>query len=104
MAVEVYAAELGLHIGQDLTVTGGMPFAGGPYNNYVLQATCRMAELLRRGDHRPGLVASVSGILTKQGVCLWSTRRPPGGYRFADVSDAVAQISCKVAVYPDASG
>ncbi len=104
VAVEVYASELGLDMERDLTVTGGMPFAGGPYNNYVLQATCRMAELLRAGDPRPGLVASVSGILTKQGFGLWSTRPPQGGYRFADVSDAVARITSTVAVDPDASG
>ena len=38
-AVEVFAAELGIDPARDLTVTGGMPFAGGPLNNYVLQAT-----------------------------------------------------------------
>ena len=45
-AVEIFAGELGIPTDRRLTVTGGMPFAGGPYNNYVLQATCRMADLL----------------------------------------------------------
>ena len=30
------------------TITGGMAFAGGPFNNFVLQATVAMIERLRR--------------------------------------------------------
>ncbi len=104
VAVETYAAELGIDMGRDLTVTGGMSFAGGPYNNYMLQATCRMAELLRVGDGQTGLVSSVSGILTKQGFGLWSTRPPPGGFHFADVTGAVARVSPAKPVVADRAG
>jgi acetyl-CoA C-acetyltransferase len=90
VAVLSYAEEIGLDTARDLTVTGGMPFAGGPFNNYVLQATARMAALLRDGPARTGLVSSVSGLMTKQGFGLWSNRAAPGGFRFADVSDAAA--------------
>jgi acetyl-CoA C-acetyltransferase len=93
VAVEIYAAELGISLDRDLTVTGGMPFAGGPYNNYVLQATCRMAHLLQRGSGRIGFISSVSGILTKQGFGLWSSEPPPTDFHFADLTDAVAQKS-----------
>ena len=48
VAVQTYAEALGLDFDRDLTVTGGMSFAGGPYNNYVLQATARLGRLLRR--------------------------------------------------------
>src|SRR4030095_10578818 len=53
VAVDTSGAQLGLPLTRDLTVTGSMAFAGGPYNNYVLQATCRMGEFLReeRGRH-----------------------------------------------------
>ena len=34
-AVEVAAAEIGLGLDRQLTVTGGLSFAGGPWNNYV---------------------------------------------------------------------
>lgn len=97
IAVELYAAELGLPLDRELTVTGGMPYAGGPYNNYVLQATCRMAELIRRGRGRHGLVSSVSGVLTKQGFGLWSSRPGPRGFVFADLTESVA---AKVAARP----
>ena len=93
IAVELYAQELGLSPQRDLTVTGGMPFAGGPFNNYVLQATCRTAELLRAGKGRNALVSSVSGILTKQGFGLWSTGPAPDGFHWQDVSARTAQLS-----------
>lgn len=91
VAVEAYATELGLSLARELTVTGGMPFAGGPFNNYVLQATCRSAELLRAGRGRTALVSSVSGILTKQGFGLWSTDPAPRGFRWQDLSQETAR-------------
>jgi acetyl-CoA C-acetyltransferase len=89
VAVQSYARELGIDPSRDLTVTGGMPFAGGPFNNYVLQATCRMAELLRE---RPGtgLVTTVSGVLTKQAVTIWSSEPGPRPFANLDVTGEVA--------------
>lgn len=92
IAVESYATEMGLSLDRDLTVTGGMPFAGGPLNNYVLQATARMALLLRERGQGTGLVSSVSGYLTKQGFGVWSAE-PGEGFAFADVTDEVAALS-----------
>ena len=91
LAVQTYASALGLALSRDLSVTGGMPFAGGPYNNYVLQATCRAAELLRLGRGRNALVSSVSGTLTKQGFGLWCAEPPARGFSSADLSGAVAR-------------
>ena len=85
-AVQIYARELGIDLGRQLTVTGGMTFGGGPLNNYVLQSTCRMAELLREQPGSKGLVTSVSGMLTKQGFGVWSTEPNSAGFGFADVT------------------
>lgn len=104
VAVETYAAELGLPLARDLTVTGSMAFAGGPYNNYVLQATCRMGELLRAGRGRHGLVSSVSGVLTKQGFGLWSREPGPNGCVLRDVSDDVARSIGTKRVLESAAG
>src|SRR5690606_33429505 len=56
IAVEMTAHEIGLPLDprRPPTLTGGMSFAGGPFNNYVLQSTCRMAELMRAGQGRTG--------------------------------------------------
>jgi acetyl-CoA C-acetyltransferase len=89
IAVRVQAAELGIGEDRQLTVTGGMAFAGGPLNNYVLQAMTTMTGVLRADAGSLGLVTAVSGMITKQGVSVWSCRPPPGGYRSADVSAAV---------------
>lgn len=103
VAVQLYAAELGIPPERDLTVTGGMPFAGGPLNNYMLQATARMAELLRAGAGVNGLVSSVSGYLTKQGFGVWSRSPGPDGFVFTDVSDEVARavVPRRVVAPPD---
>ncbi len=86
IAVEAYAAELGVDLNRDLTITGGMPFAGGPLNNYVIQSTCRMAQLLRNGSDEYGLVSSVSGMMTKQAYGLWASKPSANGFANIDVS------------------
>ncbi len=104
VAIETYADALGLDLARALTVTGGMAYGGGPYNNYVLQSTARMARLLRGKAGQKGLVSSVSGILTKQGFGLWSSDPPPGGFRSADVSGSVAREAAEKAVAADYRG
>jgi acetyl-CoA C-acetyltransferase len=98
IAVRVQAAELGLSLDRPLTVTGGMTFAGGPLNNYVLQAVAKMATVLRADPGANGLVTAVSGMLTKQGVSVWSARPPAAGYRSEDVSDRVAAAAPAMAM------
>jgi acetyl-CoA C-acetyltransferase len=88
--VRVFARELGLAGDRPYTVTGGMAFAGGPLNNYVLQATVRMAEVLREDPGSAGLVTTISGIMNKVGFGVWSSEPPPQGFRFADPSAEVA--------------
>ncbi len=101
-AVRQQARALGLpdNGSRALTVTGGMTFAGGPLNNFVLQATVKMVETLRSsGPGARGLVTAVSGMLTKQGFCVLGTssERAPGGvpgrgfaFAFADCTAAAA--------------
>ncbi|NRA06763.1 MAG: acetyl-CoA acetyltransferase [Myxococcales bacterium] len=88
-AVRIQAREFGLSLAPPRTLTGGMAFAGGPLNNFVLQAAVRMVETLRADPGSHGFLTAVSGVLTKVGVSLWSTR--PGEYRYEDVSEAVAR-------------
>ena len=99
VAVESCAEALGLAPGRDLTVTGGMPFAGGPFNNYVLQATCRMAQLLRRGHAQVGLQSSISGIMTKQAFGIWARTPAANGFSLRDVTrDAGKNLPPRVVV------
>jgi acetyl-CoA C-acetyltransferase len=90
-AVRIQALELGIDESRPLSVTGGMTFAGGPLNNFVLQAAVKLAEALRADPGGHGLLTAVSGMLTKQGVSLWSTRPGEEGFVGADVSEQVAR-------------
>lgn len=86
VAVRMQMREIGIREGTPVTVTGGMAFAGGPLNNFVLQAMVRMAEVLRADPGSIAMVNAVSGMLTKQGVSLWSTEAGPP-FRHVDVSE-----------------
>ncbi len=72
-AVRVQQRALGLDPGSTPTVTGGMAFAGGPFNNFVLQSTAAVAKVLRSRPGSIGVVTTVSGLLTKPGIGAWST-------------------------------
>lgn len=103
-AVRVQLEEFGLAEGDDLTVTGGMTFGGGPLNNFVFQAVVKMSGLLREQPGELGLVTTVSAMLTKQGCALWSTEPNPGGWVFEDVTEAVKEISDIREVVADYTG
>lgn len=89
-AVQVQMRELGISPDRPLSVTGGMAVAGGPLNNFVLQAVARMTDVLRAEPGSVGMVNAVSGLLTKQGVSLWSSEPPPNPFAWRDVGDTVA--------------
>ncbi|MEM6556355.1 MAG: acetyl-CoA acetyltransferase, partial [Pseudomonadota bacterium] len=59
-----------------LTVTGGLPFSGGPGNNYSMHAIAAMAERLRAQPGDFGLVLANGGWLSKEAVGIWSTEKP----------------------------
>ncbi|HUY86449.1 MAG TPA: hypothetical protein VMU77_05000, partial [Acidimicrobiales bacterium] len=70
-AVRVQQRELGLDLNGTPTFLGGMAFAGGPFNNFALQATARIAKRLRESPGIHGMVTTVSGMLTKAGLAIW---------------------------------
>jgi acetyl-CoA C-acetyltransferase len=88
IAVRIQQRAFGIDASRQQTVTGGMTFGGGPLNNYVLQSTAKMAQVLR-ADPGTGLVTCVSGMLTKFAGALWSSRPPGTPFRSADVTDQV---------------
>ena len=93
VAVRLQARALGRPLDAPLTVTGGMAGAGGPLNSYSLGALTAVADRLRTDPDAVGVVTSVSGMLTKYGLGMWSARPPTDGFQAADVSDAVAEAT-----------
>jgi acetyl-CoA C-acetyltransferase len=91
VAVEVAARELGLPLDRQLTVTGGLTFAGGPWNNYVSHGIATMAGVLREDPGSIGLCSANGGFLTKHAMGLYSTEPPAAGFRWEDVQAEVDQ-------------
>ena len=91
-AIQSFAADLKLPPTLPWTVTGAMPFAGGPYNSFSLEGVARMVEVLRGGgtERRIGLVSNLSGIFGKQACALFSNLPGADGYRYEDLTAAVA--------------
>ena len=84
-AVRIQALELGLEATPALTSTGGMTFAGGPFNNYVLCSLVAVVRALRDDPGSVGLVTSVSGLLTKQALCYLSSAAPAEPFAAVEV-------------------
>lgn len=59
-----------------LTVTGGLPYAGGPGNAYTLHSLAALAERLRADPGSIGLVTGVSWYMTKHAVGVFSSAPP----------------------------
>ncbi len=122
-AVEVACESLGL--AQDdprgLTVTGGLPYFGGPGNNYVSHAIAAMMDSLRAAPGTYGLVTANGNYLTKHSAGVYSTRPPERAFarpdqaatqagldqaprpRFNDLADGPARIATWTVVH-DAKG
>ena len=88
-AVQIAAAELGLAIDRPLTVTGGMSFAGGPWNNYPCHAIATMAGRLRDEPGSVGLCSANGGYITKHAFGVYATTPPAAGYRSDDLQAQV---------------
>ena len=81
-AVQLGAEALGLSLDRQLTRTGGLSFAGGPWNNYVMHA---IATVVRRPAPQPGelgLVWANGGYATKHAFGdLLDRRHRPTAFR-----------------------
>ena len=69
-----------------LTVTGGLPYAGGPGNNYVMHSVATMAQRLRESPDEFGLVTALGWFATKHSAGVYSARPPKGDWQRTDLS------------------
>lgn len=59
-----------------LTLTGGLPYFGGPGNNYSLHGIAEMVSTLRADPAGTGLVLANGGWMTKESVGIYSAQKP----------------------------
>jgi acetyl-CoA C-acetyltransferase len=91
-AVQLSAEALGLSLERPLTVTGGLTFAGGPLNSYVLHAIAATALRLRERPEATALVSSVGGFFSKHAFGIYAGRPPAGGFRCEDLASEVRAL------------
>ncbi len=75
-----------------LTVTGGLPYAGGPGNNYVSHSIAAMVERLRQRREEFGMVTGLGWFATKHSAGVYSARRPSKPWRRADPATDQANV------------
>jgi acetyl-CoA C-acetyltransferase len=89
VAVQIASRELGLDTSKPLTVTGGLTWAGGPLNNYVMHSIVRMAQLLREKPGQKGMITANGGYITKHAFGTYSNDRPEQPFQHANLQDQV---------------
>ncbi len=102
-AVRVQQHELGLPRSGTPTLTGGMTFAGGPFNHFVLQSLLTLGRRLRDEPDELGLVTTVSGMLSKPGLALWSAT-PPSPADGTLLADLAAEAAAATEIVPVVNG
>jgi acetyl-CoA C-acetyltransferase len=95
--VEIAAHEIGIDITRPLTVTGGLSFAGGPWNNYVSHSIATMSARLRDDPGAIGLVSGNGGYITKHAFGIYSTEPPADGFRHRDLQAEVDALPSRAA-------
>jgi len=97
VAVQMFAEALQLKNNENFTVTGGMSFAGGPLNSYMIQSTVKMLANIRNVPSTVGLITGVSGMMTKQAFALWA-KDPLINFSSKDVTASAAAAEKPVAL------
>lgn len=73
-----------------LTVTGGLPYFGGPGNNFSMHSIAAIVEKLREKPGTYGLVGANGGYLSKYSTGIYSTKAAP--FTAYDSKDLQAEI------------
>ncbi len=102
-AVELATDALGIAPGDSrgLTVTGGLPYFGGPGNNYTTHAIAAVTDELRGSSDgsaaggspvRLGMATGLGWFITKHALGVYGSAPPPGGFRRGDTAADQSRI------------
>jgi acetyl-CoA C-acetyltransferase len=117
-AIALAGTAMGIALNDErgLTVTGGLPYFGGPGNNYTTHSIATMTDILRGSPNTPrptadrdgpglrlGLTTGLSWYITKHAVGIYGTEPPPGRFRRGDttadqaiIDDSAVEIALEV--------
>jgi acetyl-CoA C-acetyltransferase len=94
--IVVWLAQEALQLGGrkvSLTQTGGLPFFGGPGNNYSMHGIASVVEALRKAPNAYGLVGANGGMINKHSVGVYSCQP---GWQHCDSSFIQAEVRDQV--------
>jgi acetyl-CoA C-acetyltransferase len=98
VAVELACDALGIATDdpRGLTLTGGLPYFGGPGNNYTAHGIAEVTDRVRtRGGI--GLASGLGWFVTKHSLGLYASEPAAGGFRRGDTSADQAAIDASAA-------
>jgi len=99
------AMGIDIHDPRDLTLTGGLPFFGGPGNNYAMHSIVNVVKRLRTDSEGIGLVGSNGGFLSKHAIGIYASTPSQKGWCEADKSTLALKVnrqtSPDIATYAD---
>jgi acetyl-CoA C-acetyltransferase len=103
-AVQLGARSLGLELDsrdRPLTRTGGLSFAGGPWNNYVMHAIATVVAELREGVGDKALVWANGGYVTKHSFGVYARTPPDGGFRHDEPQAEIDALPARALADPE---
>jgi len=89
------AVGMGLDDPRPITLTGGLPYAGGPGNNYCSHSIAAAVERLRREPEKKALVTGMGWYFTKHAAGVYSGQPPHRPYRPYDPGPDAARIEAQ---------
>ena len=100
-AVQLGAEALGLGTERDLTLTGGLPFAGGPWNNAPMHAIATAVARLRERPDERAFVWANGGYATKHSFGVYSGTPPAGGFVHDAPQDRIDALPARTLAGPE---
>jgi len=104
-AVEIGCREIGLAEDdpRGLTVTGGLPFFGGPGNNYVTHSIAEMTARMRAKPGAFGMVTANGNYVTKHSAGIYSTTPTEGTWKREDPKKFQAELDALPRVHVESA-
>jgi acetyl-CoA C-acetyltransferase len=93
-AVEIARQSLGLESDdpREVSVTGGLPYFGGPGNNYALHAIATITDKIRRNPHLKAMITANGWYNSKQSVGVYGATPPVNPWEYRDDSSVQREI------------
>jgi acetyl-CoA C-acetyltransferase len=95
--VQIIMNEIGLSVEdpRDPTLTGGLPYFGGPWSNYSIHAIISAVDLIRKNPNKKIMVVANGGYNTKQSFGIYGNKPPVISWEDRDDKETQEEILMK---------